>query len=165
MNGHRRPPGQLDVAADLGSDGIGDFLSEEDLIFRLRILAFHAEIGAGFLNLGEVGSGRREGLLPAGHIQANITIGCRAHQLFLRDRAERILQCIGGEALSLFRHKNHICSVGAELRAHLPGYVIVDGHKSGEDRGPDGDRKQGDQHARAASQERGGDHPQEHFSL
>ena len=165
MCGHHRPPSQLDIAADFGPDGIGDFLSEEDLIFRLRILTFHAEIGAGFLNLGEVGSGRREGLLPAGHIEANITIGGRAHQLILRDGAERILQRIGGEALSLFRHKNHVCSVGAELCAHLPGHVIVDGHKPGEDRGSDGDRKQGDQHARAASQEGGGDHPQEHFSL
>ena len=165
MNGHHRPPSQLDVTAHLGPDGIGDLLSQEDFLRRLRIFAFHTEIGAGFLNLGEVGSGRREGLLAAGHVQPYITIGCRAHQLLLRNRAEHILQGIGGEALSLFRHKNHIRSVGAELCAHLPGHIIVNGHKPGEDRSSDRDRQQCDQHAGAASQEGGGDHPQKHFSL
>ena len=44
------------------------------------------------------------------------------------------------------RQQDHISAVRPELRSHLSGNVCIDRNQAGQDRGPHGNRKQGDQH-------------------
>ena len=123
------------------------------------------EIRAGFHYLFKIRAGGGERQLAGNHVHAHVAVGRCADQGIRGQGLQRVFGAFTGHGGLPCGEEQHVRAVIAELGAHLAGNVIVDCDETGEDGRAHGDGQQGDQHTGAAAQERGRDHPKEHFSF